>query len=373
MTPDTRKSYFLSIGLFCALLITFLVPSTGNSRIIAAVLLLPAMVLTLLLLKKRGILSINKGTVTLIMVVSALLYVMLSFILGIYFGFYKYVGFSVDSFFKFILPISVVIISVEIIRRALLAQSKRLTDIFAYLISLLAELLIVSSIRQINSFNEFMDMVGLALFPAIFSSILYQYLSKRYGAVSVIPYRLIITLYPYIFLRIANIPDVLLALMNILIPIVLYIFIKSLFEKKPQKAVKKKSKWRFAAYAAIAIVMISIAMLISCKFKYGALVIGSGSMTGEINVGDAVIYESYDGQKIEEGQVIVFYDNNVAVIHRVIEIERINGVTRYYTKGDANDAPDLGYRTEGDLIGVTKFKISYIGYPTLWLRGLFER
>lgn len=330
------------------------------------------MVLTLVLLKKRGILSINKGTVTLIMVVSALLYVMVSFLLGIYFGFYKYIGFSMNTFLKFILPISIVIISTEIIRRALLAQSKKLTDVFAYLIPFISELLIVSNLWQVDSLNKFMDIVGMALFPAAFSGVLYQYLSRRYGAVSVIPYRLIVALYPYFFLRIANIPDALLALMNILIPIALYIFIKSLFEKKPQKAVKKKSKWRFVAYAAIAVVMISVVMLISCKFKYGALVIGSGSMTGEINVGDTVIYESYDGQKIEEGQVIVFYDNNVAVIHRVIEIERINGVTRYYTKGDANDAPDLGYRTEGDLIGVTKFKISYIGFPTLWLRSLFE-
>ena len=34
------------------------------------------------------------------------------------------------------------------------------------------------------------------------------------------------------------------------------------------------------------------------------LVIGSESMTGTINVGDAVIYERYDGQRIKEQQII---------------------------------------------------------------------
>ena len=34
-------------------------------------------------------------------------------------------------------------------------------------------------------------------------------------------------------------------------------------------------------------------MLISCKFKFGVLVIGSGSMTGTINKGDIVLYETY--------------------------------------------------------------------------------
>ncbi len=373
MTPDTRKSYFLSVGIFCALLITFLVPGTGSSRIIAAILLLPAMVLTLFLLKKRGILSINKGQVTLIMAVSSLLYLMLNCLLGIYFGYYKYLGYSIDSFFKFILPISIVIISVEIIRRALLAEEKRLTFVFSYLISVLAELLIVSNLWQVNSFNEFMDMIGMTLFPAIVSNVLYHYLSKRYGLISIIPYRLVISLYMYVFTIVANIPDAILALINILTPIALYLFIKTVFEKRPQKAVKKKSGWRFVGYAAVAILMISIVMLISCKFRFGALVIGSESMTGEINKGDAIVYERYEDQQIGKGQVIVFEKDKVAVIHRVVDIQRINGVTRYYTKGDANDSLDTGYRTDGDIIGLTRFKISYIGYPTLFIRSLFER
>ena len=234
MTPDTRKSYFLSIGIFCALLITFLVPSMGSSRIIAAVLLLPSMVITLLLLRKKGILSINKGTVTLIMVVSAFLYLMLVYLLGIYFGYYKYLGFSLGSLLKFIIPITIIIISSEIIRRSLLSQEKKITSRFAYLIPLLAELVRVSNFWQIDIFSEFMEMVGMTLLPAIVSGVLYQYLSKNYGAISVIPYRLITTLYPYVIARISNTPDAILALINILTPILLYLFIKSLFEKKPQ-------------------------------------------------------------------------------------------------------------------------------------------
>ena len=373
MTPDTRKSYFLSIGLFCALLVTFLVPNVGSSRIIAAVLLLPGAVLISLLIKKRGILSINKGSVTLIMVVSAFLYLMFIYILGIYFGFYKYIGLSVNSFLKFTLPISIVIISVEIIRRALLSQEKKLTTVFAYLIALISDLLIVSNLWAVNSFNEFMNMVGLTFFPAAVGGILYHYLSRKYGAISVIPYRLIVSLYPYVLLRLPFIPDALLGLINILVPLALFLFVRAVFEKKPQRAAKTKSKWRYLVYALIAILMISTVMLISCKFKYGALVIGSESMTGTLNVGDTIIYEKYDGEAIQEGQIIVFQDGKVAVIHRVVDIERINGVTRYYTKGDANDGLDLGYRTAGDIIGTTKLKISLIGYPTLWLRSLFDR
>jgi len=113
-------------------------------------------------------------------------------------------------------------------------------------------------------------------------------------------------------------------------------------------------------------------MLISCQFRFGALVIATDSMTGEINKGDVIIYEQYDDQEIREGQIIVFSQQTNKIIHRVVRIEEIGGEVRYYTKGDANYAEDPGYRTEADIVGLTDLKVAYIGYPTLWLHELLE-
>jgi signal peptidase len=113
-------------------------------------------------------------------------------------------------------------------------------------------------------------------------------------------------------------------------------------------------------------------MLISCQFEYGLIVVATESMTGEINKGDAVLYRRYDGQPIEEGQVIVFERNRTKVIHRVVDIQNIDGALRYYTKGDANEENDAGYVTEPEIIGLTDHKIPLIGYPTVWIRDLFS-
>ena len=66
------------------------------------------------------------------------------------------------------------------------------------------------------------------------------------------------------------------------------------------------------------------------------------------------------------------YKDNVKLIHRIINIENMNGEIRYYTKGDANTNVDDGYIIKDDIIGTTLFKIKYIGYPSLWLRDIFE-
>ena len=118
--------------------------------------------------------------------------------------------------------------------------------------------------------------------------------------------------------------------------------------------------------------MVSIVMLISCQFRYGILVIATESMTGEVDKGDAVVYEQYKNQIIEEGDIIVFKVNDSLVVHRVVEIERVNNINRYYTKGDANSFIDVGYITDSNIVGVTHFKIKYIGYPSLWIRSLFD-
>ena len=95
-------------------------------------------------------------------------------------------------------------------------------------------------------------------------------------------------------------------------------------------------------------------------------------MTGALNKGDAIVYESYEKQAINEGDVLIFNKDKIRIIHRVIEIKEINGQKRYFTKGDANQKVDDGYITEKDIIGISLFKIKYIGYPSIWVNDIFS-
>ena len=116
-----------------------------------------------------------------------------------------------------------------------------------------------------------------------------------------------------------------------------------------------------------------IIALISCRFSYCLLVVGSESMTGAINKGDAIIYEAYDNQVIEEGDIIVFDKGRLTYIHRVVRIENTDGQVRYITKGDANESEDVGYATSSEIIGIHRVRINFIGYPTLWINSIFDR
>ena len=234
------------------------------------------------------------------------------------------------------------------------------------------DIIIFATHSGISTFDALMDILGMTFFPAISFNILYTFISKRYGMVPNILFRLIITLYLYIIPITPKTPDVLIAFIQLVLPFIIMFFIKMLYEKQQRVVSHTSKRVNMAVSAVCAVLMVSIVMLISCQFRYGVLVIATESMTGEVDKGDAVVYEQYDSQLIIEGDIIVFEKYDQIVVHRVVKIERINNINRYYTKGDANDHIDAGYITESQIIGVTHFKIKYIGYPTIWVRSLFD-
>ena len=218
-----------------------------------------------------------------------------------------------------------------------------------------------------------MDLVGLTLFPAITANVYYHYVSKRYGALPNIIFRLITTLYIYFMPVLARMPDSLTACIKLIFPILLLALVAALFEKGKKRVVRKSKSIGVIATALTIAFVLSVSMLVSCQFRFGALVIATDSMTGEINKGDMILYERYEDQTIDEGQVIIFLQDESKIVHRVVKIENIGGETRYYTKGDANEDLDSGYRTASDIFGLTDVKLAYIGYPTLWLREIIKK
>lgn len=115
-------------------------------------------------------------------------------------------------------------------------------------------------------------------------------------------------------------------------------------------------------------------------------VVVSGSMEPAFYRGDIVMVEKADFLGIHEfnpedvqvGDVVVYdakwFDQ--PVIHRIIDIEDINGTTMYKIKGDNNNAPDPYYVTSDQIrekvvtFGDNLVVIPKVGYLALWLRGL---
>ncbi len=360
----------ISLSTLAVLLISFLFDNTG--RIVAAVIMAAVCALMVFLIKKRGIPNYMYSEVAMVVAVIAAVYVMLYYVMGIGFGFVKSnYGEAMKVILQYILPVSAIIVCSEVVRTIVRAQEDRFAGVITYVSCVIAEVIIHYTLSDIFTFRRFMDIIALAFLPAVLSNLLYHYLAKRYGSLPNIAYRLIITLYPYVIPYNTGIPHSLLSFINLILPLLVYLFIDYLYEKKKRYALARFSKLGVALTTVIVIMMTSIIMLVSNVFQFGAYVIATESMTGELNKGDIAIYERYDDDDtVQKGDIIVFKSGNKNVIHRVVDIAHINGETRYFTKGDANEDLDVGYITESDIEGIVELKLPYFGYPTLWLREL---
>jgi signal peptidase len=294
--------------------------------------------------------------------------------MGIRFGFHQnYPILSLDTLYRYIIPAAVIIVATEVIRWVLLSQKGKAVIVVSYVLCVVADLLLGKGVIFGNGLNYLLDMIGLNLLPAMTSNLLYHYLSKRYGTLPNIVYRLVLVIIPSLLPIVPALPDAVNSFLLLILPLASWIFIDALYEKKQKTALKRTSKWSYVATGVMLIAMTLSIMLITCQFQFGLLVIASPSMEGEISVGDAVIYEEYENQDIRKGDIIVFNrDNGSKIVHRVVNVEKINGQKRYYTKGDANDDVDYGYITDSNIQGVVHFKVPAIGGPSLWLRGLFK-
>ena len=229
MFSDRKTRLFFSVALFIFLSLALFLPINSTPITVAVITAVFAVAASLILKKKRTP-SIYRKQVLMIMTVMAIVVVTLYFMTELYFGFSRSIyRLSVSNIFKCVLPLSIGIIAIEIIRSVLLAEKGRLATVFTYLSCVLAELLMHFNFASVHTFHQFMDAVGLTFLPAITANLLYCYLVRRYGVLPNISYRLICTLYPFVFTALPNTPDILYSFTRIMLPILIWFFIALLY------------------------------------------------------------------------------------------------------------------------------------------------
>jgi signal peptidase len=119
---------------------------------------------------------------------------------------------------------------------------------------------------------------------------------------------------------------------------------------------------------AFLIVVVLIIFLVSGAFKYSISAIASDSMYPALKRGDAIILEKTDEDNIDtlkKGMIVAYEQDGQIVTHRILTIELNQGKEYIITKGDNNSTKDVQKKTKDDIIGIVRFRIPYIGYPSV--------
>lgn len=374
MKKDKIRLYVLQLVLILLLSITLfsniLLP---NKKIIALFLLMYMFIVK----RKIGSISntsIHKKEVNKYMFLFALLYLIIYYVIGYYVGYYKATyRFGLWTIINQILPIVLIIVSSEVLRSKFISDKDRISLIMTYIFGILIDFIIYANIYDLTNLSGFLEALGYVFFASIASNLLYNYVSYNFGIIPNIIYRIIITIYLYIIPITPDVHIYFKSFARIVYPILIYITLANSYEKKNKALAIRSKKTNNILMAITLILVLLFTMLISCKFKYGLIVVGSSSMKEAMEKGDAILFNTkVNIDKLKEGKVILFKKDDKIIIHRLISIDKINNEYRLYTKGDNNSDIDEGYVTKDNLYGVAELKIRKIGLPTLWIHEIFN-
>ena len=157
-------------------------------------------------------------------------------------------------------------------------------------------------------------------------------------------------------------------------PILNMQFIDAYLKRKKKEDVRNKNIGPKIFVVISIIFLLFLIAVYSNLFRYWVATIASGSMSPTIEIGDIVVVDKYycdNPKELAVGDIIVFKIKDTLYTHRIIKSIEKNGKYYFRTKGDYKDnAEDTWIVLKEDIVGKVKFKIKYLGYPSIWLHNL---
>ena len=309
-----------------------------------------------------------------------IVYLIIIYMLGLFTGFTRSIySLNIYNLIHNIIPYILLIISGELLRSEVVRKAEN--SVIAYTLITIAMVVIDCTIYltafDLATGDGQIKYICYIMLPSISKNCLLLYIMKIGGHYPCLVYRAIMELRLFVVPIEPDFGMYLESVMLTVIPVIIGLGTFFSLKQYQNKEIEGKDyhKSKIYIYASVAImftIVATVVILTSCRFRYGMLSIGSGSMTGTINKGDAVIYEAIDKKKMpEKGDILVFRKEGRVIVHRIIKVVKVSKTEIvYYTKGDANKTEDGYPILEKDIIGIVKKRVKYIGMPSVALHEL---
>lgn len=380
MKKGFNKILILEIILLIFLLFNSFVFKIANMYVISGIML-PFLILMIVL---NGFEKDNyryKKDVLLNIIIFLLMYYFITYFLGLFSGFVKSsYSLSFINIIKNTFPVIALILISELMRYVLFNKTKRNLPclIIGCLLFVMVDVNTMVHIYDVKTALGITKMICLVVFPSITKNIFLTYLTMKVGYKNGIIYRLITELSTYLLPIFPNFGEYINVLLKTVLPIAIMARLNNMFNYYSVRKIKdsRYNNRKLVLYSVITFALLTIVLLTSGLFTYQALTIGSGSMSPAIEKGDVIILKAMkneEARKIKKGDVLVYNHDNKIIVHRVIKKSNNGETISFKTKGDYNNAKDSWTVKQEDVIGIVKFRIRWVGMPTVALNELLNK
>lgn len=339
------------------------------------------LVITVILLYKYGFYKDNNYLkkysirLTFVCILSLLL---ILYMLGFLTGYSKTVFiYKFIPIIKNVIPIILVTILEEIIRHIVCRNSdkKILPVVILSIIYLLSNVITEMNYYVFNDFKDIFRFFCSIFLPLFAKEALYSYITYNISLIPTTILKVCFNIYPFIFPIYPVLNDYLMGMIGVIVPFTLYILNRKAIFYNYKNSKPIKTITTILVFIPIIVVFGTLFILSIGITDYKLMAIASNSMKDVYQRGDAIIYYQFKNNEIDvkEGHIIVFNKNGKVITHRIVDMRVKDGKMVYTTKGDNNEIVDNFDVYNEDIIGLVKYKIEYIGYPSVLLSELISR
>jgi len=381
MSNTVKRLFYIYIFLFIYMVINCLIKFTSLAKIYISILnplfLFFICALSYYLTKGFQIRNRNKYSKRQNVIIIVIGYFLIYYLSGLVFGFLKNgYSLSINGIITNFISYFLIVIFKEYIRYKIIFSTKKkfnliLVTIFFILLDIEFNYLIGMN-DSISVFEYFFkDIV-----PIIIMNITSTYLIYKIDFICDFLYRGVLV---GISLFSPILPDHQWIISNFLLICLLLVLVFSIDhlvdledKRKRKREIKKENP--YVTWFMFFVVFIFILFIIGF-FKYQPIAILSDSMKNYYSRGDVVVVEKInrdDVNLIKMNDIIYYKHDNKYITHRVVDIKLEDNLYKFYTKGDNNASIDDWEVRESDLIGIVKFKIKFLGWPSVWFYELMN-
>ncbi len=257
----------------------------------------------------------------------------------------------------------------EIFRYMIISKCTKKTN-NQYIITfiyILFDVLLISNLSP-KHVIEPIDLAYFSLISLIKNSLL-TYTTYKYGFRPCFIYAFVISIMPLIFPIYPHLGNYIsLIIFVIYSSIIFYNISKPTRKEEEETANTYRKSFSYYAERVSLVLIIIVIILVSGVFKYSLSAIASDSMYPEIKRGDAVLLSKPNKKELnslKKNMIVAYEEDGMIITHRILDIVEEDEIEYIVTKGDNNSTKDVTKKKKDDIIGIVKFKIPYLGYPSV--------
>lgn len=363
---------FIYVVLYFALIVNY-IPNYANTINGLFISLITFIAYILNGFQKYSINEIRKKIIIEI-VVALFVYFTTIYCLGMFTGFLKNsYSLSILSIIKHTIIPLVSVIALELFRYIYVSSNKDSIPkiILGTFVIILFDIVLNYSVVGSSLFEIFIYLSVIVL-PIIFKNAVLSYLSYQTGYHSCLIYVIPLSIYKYFVPVFPDIGNYLTCIVDITLPSMIFIYAaRMITEYLNEEESKIKPAKIMLIDVPLIIVFTVLVAVVSGYFSFHLIGVDTSAISPTVDRGDAVmLFKNIELDDLEPGDIIAYEGNDEIIIDRVSDKKIQGNDIKIYVTSEINEGEEDTYRivTDEALIGVYRFRIRKIAYPTIWFK-----